>query len=118
RVFCRVGLIPLRDQLVALERFASVCHGRLILAEEYDRLASLVPFLVSRYFADREAAVVFWLPARGTWRRMVWTAGFDDVREHGRFTLRLESHQGKATKIPHVVIHAVGSAPRLEAGAV
>ncbi len=108
-VFCGVVLLHLRDQLLALERFANLCHGRLILAEEYDRLASLVPFPVSRYRADRDAAVVFWLPARKTWRRMVWTAGFDDVVEHGRFTIEIGPPE-KRVKIPHVAIHARGRA--------
>ncbi len=88
-----------------------------ILAEEYDRLTSLLPVPVSRYHADREAAVVFWLPSRRTWRRMVWTAGFDDVREHGRFTQRLQSPDGSATSIPHVVLHAAGRAPLSAPGA-
>ncbi len=105
-VFCGVVLVHLRDQLLALERMAGLCRGRLILAEEYDRLTSLLPMPVSRYHADREAAVVFWLPSRKTWRRMVWTAGFEDVREHGRFTQRLRSPDGSTTPIPHLVLHA------------
>jgi tRNA (mo5U34)-methyltransferase len=109
-VFCGVVLIHLRDQLLALERFASVCHGRLILAEEYDRLSNLVPFPVSRFHADREAAVVFWLPAAKTWKRMVWTAGFDEVEEKGRFTVKIKSSAGKTKRIPHVVFHAKGTA--------
>jgi tRNA (mo5U34)-methyltransferase len=46
-VFCGVVLVHLRDQLLALERFAGLCHGRLILAEEYDRPTSLLPIPVS-----------------------------------------------------------------------
>jgi tRNA (mo5U34)-methyltransferase len=111
-VFCGVVLIHLRDQLLALERFASVCHGRLILGEEYDRASGLVPFPVARYHADREAAVVFWLPSKRTWRRMVWTAGFDDVREHGTFTVKIKSSAGKTRAIPHVVFHAKGTAAK------
>ena len=105
-VFCGSVLIHLRDQLLALERLASVCRGQLVFADEYDRASQLIPFPVSRYHADRERAVVFWLPAAKTWRRMIWTAGFDDVREHGRFTLRVRG----GLKIPHVVIHARGRA--------
>jgi SAM-dependent methyltransferase len=108
-VFCGVVLIHLRDQLLALERFANLCRGRLVLAEEYDRTASLLPFPVSRYYADRDRAVVFWMPSRQTWRRMVWSAGFEDVREHGRFTMQIPS-SGRAVSIPHVVIHARGTA--------
>ena len=110
-VFCGVVLVHLRDQLLALERMAGLCHGRLILAEEYDRLTSLLPIPVSRYHADRDAAVVFWLPSRKAWKRMVWTAGFDDVREHGRFTQTLRSPDGSSTSIPHVVLHARGRVP-------
>jgi tRNA (mo5U34)-methyltransferase len=109
-VFIGTVLIHLRDQLLALERLASVCHGRFIFADEYDKRSQLIPFPVARYHADREAAVVFWLPAAKTWKRMIWTAGFEDVTEHGRYTLVLEDK----LKIPHVVIHARGSAPRVE----
>lgn len=110
-VFCGVVLIHLRDQLLALERLAGLCRGRLILAEEYHPQLSLLPFATSRYHADRDKAVVFWLPARRTWRRMVWTAGFEDVVEHGRFRFRLQ-RDGRSRTIPHVVIHARGTAPR------
>jgi tRNA (mo5U34)-methyltransferase len=112
-VFCGVVLLHMRDQLLALERFADLCHGRLILAEEYDRLVGLAPFPASRYFADRDKAVVFWLPARKTWRRMVWTAGFEDVVEHGRFVVELRRGR-KKLRIPHVAIHARGTATRHE----
>ena len=109
-VFCGVVLIHLRDQLLALERFAGLCRGRFLLAEEYDRWSSLLPFPVSRYHADRDRAVVFWMPSRQTWRRMVWTAGFEDVREHNRFTVRIKASGGKQVAIPHVAIHARGTA--------
>jgi len=103
-VFCGSVLIHLRDQLLALERMAALTKpgGLLISAEEYDRLASLVPFPVSRYHADRESAVVFWLPGIRTWARMMWTAGYDDVRRHGRF--RMRSTEGWSVR--HVVHHA------------
>ncbi len=105
-VFCGSVLMHLRDQMLALERIAALCRGTFVSAEEHDRLGGLLPFPVARYHADRPAAVVFWLPSARTWRRMLWTAGFDDVREHGRFTLR--STEG--LKVPHVVHHATGSA--------
>lgn len=112
-VFCGAVLIHLRDQLLALERLASVCAGRLIIAEEYDRLSDLVPFPVSRYHADRDMAVVFWLPSRKTWRRLVWTAGFEDVEERGHFRFELRSREtGGKRVIPHVVLHARGRAVR------
>ena len=109
-VLCGVVLVHLRDQLLALERLAGLCHGQLILAEEYDRPTSLLPIPVSRYHADRDKAVVFWLPSRRTWRRMVWTAGFDDVEEKARFRQVIGSHDGSTVSIPHVVIHARGRA--------
>jgi tRNA (mo5U34)-methyltransferase len=99
-------LVHLRDQLLALERLASVCRGQFIFADQYDRLSGLLPFPVSRYHADRDKAVVFWLPARRTWRRMLWTAGLDDVTEHARFRLRMSTRKSLA----HVVLHARGSA--------
>lgn len=102
-VFCGSVLIHVRDQLLALERLASVCRGRLILAEEYDRYLSLLPIAISRYRADRDKAVVFWVPSARCWRRMAWTAGFEDVQEKGRFGLKIED---SGATIPHVVLHA------------
>ncbi|HEX4110833.1 MAG TPA: class I SAM-dependent methyltransferase [Solirubrobacteraceae bacterium] len=104
-VLCGSVLLHLRDQLLALERIAALCRGTFISAEEHDRLTGLLPFPASRYRADRERAVVFWLPAARTWRRMLWTAGFDEVREHGRFVLRGPD----GLRVPHVVHHAGGS---------
>jgi tRNA (mo5U34)-methyltransferase len=111
-VFVGAVILHLRDQLLALERLANLCHGRFIMADEYDPLSGLVPFPVSRYFADRDKAVVFWLPARKTWRRMLWTAGFDDVQDKGTFKVTIEGSGGKKRTIPHVVLHAKGTAPR------
>lgn len=100
-VFCGSVLIHLRDQLLALERMAKLCRGTLISAEPYDRWAGLSPFPVSRYLADREADVVFWMPSVRTWRRMLWTAGFDRVEEQGRFTMKAVD----GLEVRHVVIH-------------
>jgi tRNA (mo5U34)-methyltransferase len=100
-VFCGSVLIHLRDQVLALERIADLCRGRFISAEEYDRLSGLIPFAVSRYRADRDADVVFWQPSVRTWRRMMWTAGFDRVEERGRFSMR--SREGWSVR--HVVLH-------------
>ena len=100
-VFCGSVLIHLRDQLLALERIASVVKpgGTFISAEEYDRMASLFPWSVARYRADHPAAVVFWRPSKRAWRRMLWTAGFDRVEQRGTFVLQ-------PVKSPHVVHHA------------
>jgi tRNA (mo5U34)-methyltransferase len=101
-VFCGSVLLRLRDQVLALERIASLTRDLFISAEEHDRASALVPFPVARYHADREKAVVFWLPSARTWRRMLWTAGFDDVTEHGRFKMRSTA----GFSVPHVVHHA------------
>jgi tRNA (mo5U34)-methyltransferase len=101
-VFCGSVLLHLRDQLLALERIANLCTGTFISAEEYDRASSLIPFPVSRYLADRDKAVLFWLPAIDTWKRMMWTAGFDRVERHGKFVM--EATDG--LKVRHVVHHA------------
>jgi tRNA (mo5U34)-methyltransferase len=102
-VFCGSVLIHLRDQLLALERIAALTKpgGLFVSAEEYDRAADLLPFPAARFRADREQAVVFWLPSRRAWRRMMWSAGFDQVTEHGRFTM--ESTQGYSVR--HAVFH-------------
>ena len=103
-VFCGSVLIHMRDHLLALERIAGLVKpgGLFISAEEYEPRLDLLPFAASRYLADRDRAVVFWLPARKTWRRMLWSAGFDEVREVGRFKLRATA----GWSVPHVVHHA------------
>jgi tRNA (mo5U34)-methyltransferase len=100
-VFCGSVLIHLRDQLLALERIANLCTDLFISAEEYDRAAGLVPFPASRYLADRDSAVVFWLPSIRTWQRMLWTAGFDRVEKHGRFKMKANT----GFSVRHVVLH-------------
>ena len=101
-MFAGSVIMHLRDQLLALERVAALCDGTFVTANEYDRLAGLVPFAAARYLADRDRGVIFWLPSRRTWRRLLWTAGFDRVQEHGRFTMQAKA--GYA--VPHVVHHA------------
>jgi tRNA (mo5U34)-methyltransferase len=101
-VFCGSVLIHLRDQLLALERIASVCRGRFVSAEEYDRLTSLLPLAVNRWRGDDPSAVVFWRPNLRAWRRMLWSAGFERVERHARFTLRATD----GVAVPHVVHHA------------
>ena len=104
-VFCGMVLIHLRDQMLALERIARLCHGTFISAEAVNALASLFPLPVAAYRADRAKAVVFWEPSARTWRRMMWTAGFDQVRRHASFTM--PSRRGY--KVRHVVHHASAS---------
>ena len=101
-VFCGSVLIHLRDQLLALERIAGLCRGQFVSAEEYDPLSGFVPFPVSRYFADRDSAVVYWLPSIRTWRRMLWTAGFDRVEQTAKFKVRARD----GWSVRHVVHHA------------
>jgi len=100
-VFCGSVLVHLRDQLLALERIAGLCSGLFVSAEEYDRPSSLLPFPVSRYRADRDKDVVFWLPSLRSWRRMMWTAGFERIERYGRFDLRAVA----GWKVRHVVHH-------------
>ena len=104
-VFCGSVLIHLRDQLLALERIAGLTApgGRFVFAEEYDPLSGLVPFPVSRYRADRDASVVFWQPSIRTWKRLLWTAGFDRVEQVGKFKMR-SNHD---FWVRHVVLHGL-----------
>ncbi len=101
-VLCGSVLIHLRDQFLALERIASVCRGRFISAEEYDRLTSLLPVALNRWRGDDPRAVVFWRPNVRAWRRMLWSAGFERVERVARFDLRATD----GLKVPHVVHHA------------
>lgn len=101
-VFCGSVLIHLRDQLLALERIAALCTGTFISAEEYEPRLRIFPWPASRYLADRDSAVVFWLPSVKTWKQMMWTAGFDRVEEHSRFKMQSTQDFG----VRHVVLHA------------
>jgi tRNA (mo5U34)-methyltransferase len=89
-VFAGSILIHLRDQFLALERLANLTKpgGMLITAEEWDPWSQLVPFPVSRYRVDRDQAVVFWQPSLRTWKRMMWSAGFDQIDVKARFRMR------------------------------
>jgi tRNA (mo5U34)-methyltransferase len=103
-IFCGSVLIHLRDQLLALERIAGLTRsgGTFVSAEAYDPLASRIPIPLARFRADRPKDVVFWEPNVRAWRRMLWTAGFDEVSEHSRFKLRATA----GWTVPHVVHHA------------
>jgi tRNA (mo5U34)-methyltransferase len=101
-VFCGSVLIHLRDQVLALERIAGLCHGTFASTEAYSRAAGLVPFPVARYYVDREQSVVFWEPGARTWRRMIWSAGFDEVERLGTFRLRAR----EGWSVPHVTHRA------------
>jgi tRNA (mo5U34)-methyltransferase len=103
-VLCGSVLIHLRDQLLALQRIAELTApgGTLVTAEAHWRAGGLLPFACSRYRADRPSDVVFWEPNVRAWRRMLWSAGFDEVREHGRFTMVNQT----GGRIPHVIHHA------------
>jgi tRNA (mo5U34)-methyltransferase len=101
-VLCGIVLVHLRDQLLALERIAGLCRGTFISVEAYDPLMDLLPFAASRYKADRDADVVFWEPGSRTWKRLIWSAGFDHVERKRRF--RLPSEHGFSIRC--VVHHA------------
>jgi tRNA (mo5U34)-methyltransferase len=101
-VFCGSVLVHVRDQLLALERLAALSRRRLVLAEPYHRGLGLLPMAVSRYRADRDGAVVFWEPNARAWRRMIWSAGFDEVRLHSRFWMR----SSRGYRVRHAVYHA------------
>jgi tRNA (mo5U34)-methyltransferase len=101
-VLCGSVLVHLRDQLLALERIAGLCRGTFISAEAYERLAGPIP--VSRFRANWDWDV-FWLPSARTWRRMIWTAGFETVKRRGTF--RMRSKDGFSVR--HIVHHATNS---------
>ena len=86
-VLCSLVLLHLRDQLLALERIAGLCRGTFVSVETYDPMMDLLPFPASRYKGDREADTVFWEPGSRTWKRLIWSAGFDRVERRGRFKL-------------------------------
>ena len=107
-VFCGSLLIHLRDPMLALERMASVCGGRLILAEEYSRALEWLPRGQLVEFRATSPHMTWWRPSSRTWRSMVRVAGFEEVRQIGKFTLRFRG--GAPRSVPHTVIHARGPA--------
>lgn len=101
-IFCGSVLIHVRDPMLALERMAALCGGRLILADEYSRRLAWLPFAAAEFRGDAPW-MTWWRPAPRTWMRMIHTAGFDDVVEHDRFAMRF---RGQRRAVPHVVMHA------------
>ncbi len=111
-VFCGSVLIHLRDQFLALERICNLVKpgGMYIGAEEHAPWLNRVPRVsLARYRANRQQAVVYWIPARKTWKQMIFDAGFDRVEEIGTFPM--EVGEGKAKfVVPHVVHHGFKNA--------
>jgi tRNA (mo5U34)-methyltransferase len=105
-VFCGSVLIHLRDPMLALERMAALCADRLILADEYSRRLSSLPLKAAEFRGETPWST-WWRPSLRCWLAMVRCAGFEEVREHGRFRLRFRAQRGA---VPHVVIHARGPA--------
>ena len=106
-VFCGSVLIHLRDPMLALERMAGLCSGRLILADEYSRRLAVLPFLNAAEFRGETPWSTWWRPSPKAWLAMVRCAGFEEVRQHGRFQMRF---RGKRDAVPHMVVHAKGRA--------
>jgi tRNA (mo5U34)-methyltransferase len=105
-VFCGSLLIHLRDPMLALERMAGLCAGSLVLCEEYSRHLEWVPRLKLSEFRGETPHSTWWRPTTRAWMAMVRTAGFENVRHHGRFRMGFRAGRGF---VPHTVIHA--SAP-------
>ena len=101
--FCGSVVIHLRDQLLALERIAGLVKegGQFVSAEAYYARAARLPMAIARFRANRPKDIVFWEPNPRAWGRMLWTAGFDEVVEYGRFKLRARA----GWTVPHVVHH-------------
>jgi len=106
-VFCGSILMHLRDPVLALERMAALCSGRLVLAEEYSRRLEWLPGAGAAEFRGESPWMTWWIPASRTWLSMVRCAGFEDVRRHTRFNMRFRAQRGG---VPHVVVHARGPA--------
>jgi tRNA (mo5U34)-methyltransferase len=104
-VFIGSVAIHLRDPMLALERLAHLCRGRLIFADEYSKKLSLLPWPAAE-FLGHTPWMTWWRPSIRTWLKMIETAGFTQVKKRGTFNMRFHKMRGG---IPHVVIHA--SAP-------
>jgi tRNA (mo5U34)-methyltransferase len=101
-VFCGSVLIHLRDPMLALERMAGLCAGRLILADEYSRRLAWLPLATAEFRGETEWST-WWRPSPRGWLSMVRGAGFENVEAKGRFNMKLREGGGA---VPHVVVHA------------
>jgi tRNA (mo5U34)-methyltransferase len=106
-VFCGSVLIHLRDQMLALERIANLCRDTFLSVEEYDRRSNFIPWPSSRFLADRDKAVVFWLPSIKAWKRMLYAAGFNDIEQRGKFPVKARA----GWSVQHVAFRARKNAP-------
>jgi hypothetical protein len=93
--------------MLALERIAGLCHGDLILAEERTRRLAPFGFARGAEFTGESPWSTWWRPTSSTWLAMVRCAGFHEVRRHTTFNMRF---RGKRKGVPHVVVHARGTA--------
>ena len=105
-VFVGSILMHLRDPMLALERLAALCRGRLIVAEEYSRRLAWLPFAAAE-FRGHSPWMTWWRPSPRGLAAMIHTAGFESVETVGRFRMRFRAQRGA---VPHVVIHARGTA--------
>ncbi len=105
-VFCGSVLIHLRDPMLALERMAALCGGRLVLAEEYARS---LPFQRGNWarFTGDSPWMTWWRPTVPAWLAMIACAGFEQPQLHGRFKMGFRERRGG---VPHAVFHAIGPA--------
>jgi len=103
-IFIGTVTIHLRDPMLALERLAGLCSGRLILADEYSRRLNWLPWNAAEFQGDTPW-MTWWRPSIKTWLTMISAAGFEDVRRHATFNMRFRKIRGS---VPHVVVHARG----------
>jgi tRNA (mo5U34)-methyltransferase len=105
-IFCGSVMIHLRDPMLALERLAALCTGRLIFTDEYspklDRLRWL-GIRTAAEFLGESPWMTWWRPASRTWVTMIRCAGFENARIHERFEMPFRAGKGG---VPHVVVHA------------
>lgn len=104
-VFAGSILVHLRDPALALQRMAGLCRGRFVLADAVSRRLDWVPGLKLAEFTGESPWMTWWMPTGRTWAAMARCAGFEDVRVHARFNMKLRAQRAA---VPHAVIHARG----------
>lgn len=106
-VFCGSLLIHLRDPVLALERMADLCSGRLVLGEAYSHRLDWIPRVKVAEFRGETPWMTWWLPTSRTLAAMTRCAGFEHVRVGDRFLLPFREGRGG---VRHAVLHARGPA--------
>jgi len=97
-IFISDLLIHLRNPQLALERVASVCRGRVVLADIYNPDLERYDTCVTE-FRGGEGPLLWWSPNTRTLVRMLEVAGLQEIQEIGRLGLGSTQSTGHLDRV-------------------